>query len=57
MFVKGKKTSFITLKDHKPNFQSNPTVRVLNAAKNELGGISKTILNKININLRNSLHQ
>ena len=57
MFVKGKKNSFITLKDHKPNFQSNPTVRVLNAAKNELGGISKTILNKININLRNSLHQ
>ena len=28
----------------------------MNPAKNELGGISKTILDKINVNLRNSLH-
>ena len=44
------------LKDHKPNFQNNPIVRLLNPAKNELSRISKTILNKINVNLRNSLH-
>ena len=48
MFVNGKQNCFITLKDH--NFQNNPTVRL------ELGQISKTILDKINVNLRNSLH-
>ena len=47
---------FFTLKDHKLNFQNNPTVRLLNTAKTELGRISKTILDKINVNLRNSLH-
>ena len=43
-------------KNHEPNFQNNPTVRLLNPAKNELGRINKTILDKINVNLRNSLH-
>ena len=33
MFVNGKQNCFITLKDHKPNFQSNPTVKLLNKAK------------------------
>ena len=33
--------SFITLKDHKENFANNPTVRLLNPAKNEIGRISK----------------
>ena len=55
MFVNGKQDCFITLKDHKPNFQNNPTVRLLNPAKNELIRISKTILDKINENLYNSL--
>ena len=54
MFVNGEQNCFITLKDHKPNFQNNPTVRLLHPAKNELGRISKTILDKIN--LRNFLH-
>ena len=56
MFVNGKQNCFITLKDHKPNFQNNPTVRLLNTAKTELGRISKTTLDKINANLRISLH-
>ena len=56
MFVNGKQDCFITLKDHKPNFQNNPTVRLLNPAKNELSRISKTILEKINENLYDSLH-
>ena len=56
MFVNGKQNYFITLKDHKSNFQNNPTVRPLNPGKSELGRISKTILDKINVNLRNSLH-
>ena len=56
MFVNGKQNCSITLKDHKPHFQNNPTVRLLNPAKNELGRISKTTLDKINVNPRNSLH-
>ena len=49
MFVNGKQNCFITLKDHKPNFHNNPPVRLLNPRKNELGRISKNILNKINV--------
>ena len=56
IFLNGKQNCFITLKDHKPNFQNNPAVRLLNPIKNEFGRISKTILDKINVNLRNSLH-
>ena len=56
MSINGKQNCFITLKDRKPNFQNNPTVRLLNPAKNELRQISKTILDKINVNLRNSPH-
>ena len=39
---------FFTLKDHKENFLNNPTVRLINQAKNEIGRISKVILDKIN---------
>ena len=35
--------SFITLTDHKENFLNQPTTRLLNPAKNEIGGISKHI--------------
>ena len=56
MFVNGKQNCFITLKDHKPNFEKNHTVKLLNPAKNKLGRVSKTTLDKINVNLRNSLH-
>lgn len=40
--------SFITLKDHKDNFQNNPTCRLINPTKSELGKVSKQILDKIN---------
>ena len=40
--------SFITIKGHKENFDKNPTVRLVNTAKNELGRISKLILDKVN---------
>ena len=33
MFVNGRQNCFIILKGHKPNFQNNPTVRLLNKAK------------------------
>jgi hypothetical protein len=42
------KTAFITLKDHKPNFQNKPTCRLINPTKSEIGKISKKILEKIN---------
>ena len=40
--------AFISLKDHKENFQNNPKCRLLNPAKNNLGLISKQILDRIN---------
>ena len=43
-----KGNSFITIKDHKENFDNHRTVWLINPAKNELGRISKLILDKIN---------
>ena len=42
------KQCFITLKDHKPNFSNNPTTRLINPTKLEIGIISKKILERIN---------
>ena len=42
------KNAFITLKDHKPNFQNKPTCRLINPTKSEIGIISKEILQRIN---------
>ena len=39
---------FISLKDHKPNFQNNPTCRLINPCNSEIGKISKQILDRIN---------
>ena len=55
MFANGKNKCFITLKDHKPNFKDNPKVRLINPTKNEIGRISKNILDKVNHQLRDSL--
>ena len=46
------KPAFVTLKDHKPNFNTNPTCRLLNPTKSEVGIISKQILDKVNNNIR-----
>ena len=54
IFINSKNNCFITMKDHKENFLNNPKTRLLNPAKNELGRISKAILDKINLNLRNT---
>ena len=53
MLTNGKDNCFITLRDHKPNFQNNPKTKLINPAKNEIGRISKFILDKINHTLRN----
>ena len=51
MHINSTNTCFITLKDYKENFLNNPTVRLINPVKNELGRISKTILDNINKHL------
>lgn len=52
MEVNGTNNCFVTLKDHKENFENNPTTRLINPAKNEIGRISKRILDKINKDLK-----
>ena len=50
-----KNNAFITLKDHKENFENNPKCRLLNPAKSEIGIISRHLLQRINNELRNTL--
>lgn len=45
--VNAKNQCFITLKDHKQNFPNNPSCRLINPSKSEIGIISKKILQKI----------
>ena len=46
--ITAKKEPFITLKDHKPNFDTNPKGRLINPTKSEIGKISKQTLDRIN---------
>ena len=48
------KEAFITLKDHKDNFVNKPTCRLINPSKQEIGKISKKILERINQKLVNA---
>ena len=59
MNVNGKNECFVTLQDHKPNFENKLPTRLINPAKNEIGRISKNIVQTTNTNLRNilQLHQ
>ena len=50
-----KRETFITLKDHKPNFANNPTCRLINPAKSEIGKIGKQLLDRINTTLVSKL--
>ena len=45
--------AFITLKDHKPDFENHPKCRLINPAKSELGKVSKSILDNISSHIRN----
>ena len=47
-----KREAFISLKDHKENFENNPKCRLINPAKSDSGKISKLILDKVNTHLR-----
>ena len=42
-----RRDAFITLKDHKPNFNNAPTCRLINPTKSEIGKVAKQILQKI----------
>ena len=46
--VAASRDSFITLKDHKPDFINILTCRLINPSKSEIGVISKNILDRIN---------
>ena len=46
--VTAQKEVFITLKDHKDNFAKKPMCRLINPSKQEIGKISKQVLDKIN---------
>lgn len=45
--------AFISLKDHKDNFSNNPTCRLINPTKSEIGKVSKCILDRINKDIIN----
>ena len=47
IYTTSKRQAFMTLKDHKPNFQNVQSCRLLNPTKTELGQISKKILGRI----------
>ena len=51
--VMTKQQAFFTIKDHKEDFRNNPKYRLLNPTKSDLGRVSKTILQRINDELRN----
>ena len=42
-----RRDAFITLKDHKPNFNNSPACRLINPAKSEIGKVAKQILQSI----------
>ena len=50
-----KKQAFITLKDHKDNFENTLPCRLINPANSETGIISKVILDKINNAVRRAI--
>ena len=51
MDVNAESNCFITIKDHKEVFLNHSKVRLTNPAKNELGRLSKTTLDNINMKL------
>ena len=48
--------AFISLKDHKQDFENHPKCRLINPAKSQLGKVSKLILDNINNKIRVHTH-
>ena len=51
------KPAFITLKDHKENFRTNPKVRLINPMKPKLGHATKQMLDRINKEIKKDQNQ
>ena len=51
-----KQECFLTLKNHRKDYETNPKYCLLNPTKSQLGKISKQILQKINKTLRSKLN-
>ena len=41
------KSAYVTLKDHKPNFENDPKCRLINPSKIEIGKLSQQILSRV----------
>jgi len=41
--IAAKKPAFITIKDHKANYMTNPTCRLINPTKPEIGKLCETV--------------
>ena len=50
--IYAEKEAFITLKDHKEDFRTKPSCRLINPAKSEIGMISKQMVEGINSRVR-----
>ncbi|KAJ8033815.1 hypothetical protein HOLleu_24177 [Holothuria leucospilota] len=48
--------AFLTLKDHKESFNTNPSSRLINPAKSEMSKVSKVILDSINTSIRSQIN-
>ena len=55
MEVYAEKDAFITLKDHKEDFRTRPSCRLINPAKSEMGIVCKQKVEKINARVRVAL--
>ena len=53
--IMSRNQAFITIKDHKPNFETNTKCRLINPAKSQIGIISRQILQAMNTELRTKL--
>ena len=47
MFSTTPREAFVTLKDHKPDFEARPGVRLINPTKPEIGRIAMKILDNV----------
>ena len=52
MDVPAQSESYVNLKDHKENYRNNPSFRLINTNKGNLGIVSQKILQRTNENLR-----
>ena len=53
VFITVPRNAFISLKDHKENFENNPQCRLLNPTKPEIGKIAMKIIDRMVKDIRN----